>query len=50
MLHEVKDDSKAYRACESIYMMFWKRGNFRDRKWMSGFQEPDLGLSVTTKA
>ena len=27
-----KPDSKGYLLCDSIYVAFWKRQNFRDRK------------------
>lgn len=38
----MKTDSKGYILCNFIYMTFWTRQNYRDRKQITGYEGEGL--------
>ena len=41
-----KADTEDCRMCDSIYMKFWKRHNYSDRKQISGCQALGMGERI----
>ena len=45
---KTKSLQKAELLCDSVYITFWKRQNYRDRKQICGRWEPRVGKGLTT--